>query len=174
MQLERPFLVLKLARPKLIGTDRNPEETEERVLKRNRDLLKKEMLRRFKIQQNVFLATAEGDQPRLRPVTLIKFQNRFFFATGSSNAKVKQIRHNPKTEFCLMFGRKGSRGTIRAECIATFIMDKKTKANVFDNVPLFHEFWETPEDPSYVLIELKPFGFEYYQPGNKEAIQVKP
>ena len=55
--------MLKLARPKLIGTDRNPEETEERVLKRNRDLLKKEMLRRFKIQQNVFLATAEGDQP---------------------------------------------------------------------------------------------------------------
>jgi len=140
----------------------------------NRDLLKKEMLKRFTRQQNVFLATVEGDQPRLRPVTLIRFQNRFFFGTGSNNAKVKQIRHNPKTEFCLMFGRKGSRGTIRAECIATFIEEKKTKATVFDNVRLFHEFWKSPEDPSYVLIELKPFGFEYYQPGNKEATKVKP
>jgi uncharacterized pyridoxamine 5'-phosphate oxidase family protein len=165
---------LSSARLKLIGTDRNSEESEELVLKGNRDLLKKEMLKRFTRQQNVFLATAEGDQPRLRPVTLIRFQNRFFFATGSDNAKVKQIRNNPKTEFCLMFGRKGSRGTIRAECIATFVMEKKTKANVFDNVPLFHEFWKSPEDSSYVLIELKPLNFEYYRPGDKEATKVKP
>jgi uncharacterized pyridoxamine 5'-phosphate oxidase family protein len=142
-------------------------------LKGNRDLLKNELLQRFTGQQNVFLATAEDDQPRLRPVTLIRFQGRFFFATGSNNAKVKQIKHNPKTEFCLMFGRKGSRGTIRAECIATFVKEKKKKADVFDSVPLFHEFWKSPEDPSYVLIELKPLSFEYYRPGDKEATKLK-
>jgi len=96
-------------------------------LKGNRDLLKKEMLKRFTRQQNVFLATAEGDQPRLRPVTLIRFQNRFFFATGSDNAKVKQIRNNPKAEFCLMFGRKGSRGTIRAECMPRSLWKRRPK-----------------------------------------------
>jgi uncharacterized pyridoxamine 5'-phosphate oxidase family protein len=132
------------------------------------------MFERFTKQQNVFLATVEGDQPRLRPVTLIRFQDRFFFATGSNNAKVKQIKHNPKTEFCLMFGRKGNRGTIRAECTAKFVMEKKTKTDIFDNIPLFHEFWKSPEDPSYVLIELIPHSFEYYRPGDKEAIKIKP
>lgn len=143
-------------------------------MKDNRARLKNELLSRFKKQQNVFLATTEGDQPRLRPVTLIRFQNRFFFATGSNNAKVKQIKNNPKTEFCLMFGKKGNRHTIRTECLATFVEDKKTKARILDNVPLFREFWKTPEDPSYVLIELTPLGFEYYQPGDMEATKVKP
>jgi hypothetical protein len=53
---------------------------------------KEEVWSRFKDFQHVFLATTEGDQPRVRPVTLIYFDKRFWITTGTSNAKVKQIR----------------------------------------------------------------------------------
>lgn len=104
-------------------------------MKDGNDKLKQEIWRKFMKQQNVFLATAEGDQPRLRPVTLIRLKNRLFFATGSKNVKVKQITRNPKTEFCLMFGKKGNRGTVRAECIARIVKEKDAKAEVYENVP---------------------------------------
>ena len=142
-------------------------------MKGSQDELRQGIWRKLTRQQNVFLATAEGDQPRLRPVTLIPMQNRLFFATGSKNAKVKQILQNPKTEFCLMFGKKGSRGTIRAECVATIVNEKNIKADVYRATPLLGEFWRSPEDPSFTLVEMKPVGFEYYQPGSIEAIRVK-
>ena len=135
--------------------------------------MRQEIWKRLAGQQTVFLATADGDQPRLRPVTLIRFQSRLFFATGSTNAKAKQIMQNPKTEFCLMFGRKGNRGTIRAECTATIIKEKNIKAEIYNNVPLLSEFWKSSEDSGYALIELRPTGFEYYSPGSVEAIRVK-
>jgi len=40
------------------------------------------------------------------PVTLIRFKNRLFFATGLRNAKVKQIKKRILREFHLMFGGK--------------------------------------------------------------------
>lgn len=136
-------------------------------------MLKKEIWGHFGRQQNVFLATVEGDQPRLRPVTLFRLEDRLFVATGSDNAKVKQIRVNPKVEFCLMFGEEGSRGTIRAECTARIVKDKDVKAKVYGAAPLLSEFWENPEEPSYTLIELLPIGFEYYRPNSKQATKIK-
>ena len=66
---------------------------------------------------NVFLARSEGDQPRVRLVTLVHLKNRLYATTSSDNAKVKQIKQDPKIEFCLLF-RKGERkGTTKPECI---------------------------------------------------------
>lgn len=78
--------------------------------------LRKEVWSHFGELQNVFLATVEGDQPRLRPVTLIRLGNRLFFATGGGDAKVEQIKRNPKVEFCLLLEKGESKGTVRTEC----------------------------------------------------------
>jgi len=37
----------------------------------------------FRFQQVVYLATSEGDQPRVRPVSLINFKRRFYVITGA-------------------------------------------------------------------------------------------
>jgi len=50
----------------------------------------------FKDFQHVSLATIESDQPRVRPVTLIYFDKRFWITTDSWSAKVKQIQKNEK------------------------------------------------------------------------------
>ena len=43
----------------------------------------KEMLEEFGDLQHVVLATVDGDQPRVRPVTLISLDGRFWVTTGT-------------------------------------------------------------------------------------------
>ena len=85
-------------------------------LRNNSKKLLKEIWDHFNEQQYVFLATTDGTQPRVRPVTLLYIQNRLFVATGTKDAKVKQIKQNPKTEFCLLIEKEEKKGTIRTEC----------------------------------------------------------
>lgn len=136
--------------------------------------LKQEIWRNFVEQQTIFLATADGNQPRLRPVTLIRLKNRLFVATGAGDAKVKQIRQNPKTEFCLLVEKEGRKGTIRAECEAELVQDSNLKADTYNKIPFMKEFWSSPEDSGYALIELQPTGYEYMRTGSIEAVKVRP
>ena len=135
--------------------------------------LRREVWNSFVEQQNVFLATVEGDQPRLRPVTLMRFGDRLFVATGMGDAKVKQMRQNPKTEFCLMLEKDGKHGTIRAECTAELVADLKTKTEVYNNVAFMKEFWNSPDDPRFALIALQPTSFEYMPLGSMQATKIK-
>ena len=127
----------------------------------------------FHKHPNVFLATVDGDQPRVRPVTLVHLKNRLYVTTGSDNAKVKQIRENSKIEFCLLFEKGERKGTIRAECQAQILQDKEVKTDIFKNIPFAKEFWKNPEDPNFTVIALRPKSFEYLKPGSMEAMRIE-
>ncbi len=142
-------------------------------LKNQNNELKQEIWENFGQQQHIFLATTERDQPRVRPVTLMYFQGKFFVATGSDDAKIKQIKQNPKTEFCLLLEKSQGKGTIRAECQARIVEDKNVKADVFNRIPFLKEFWETPEDRNYALLNLQPIRFEYMRPGSIQTVEIK-
>ena len=50
-----------------------------------------------------FLATAEGDQPRVRPFgTAHLFEGRLYIQTGKSKSVSAQLAANPKVEICAM------------------------------------------------------------------------
>lgn len=137
------------------------------------DELIQEVWKSFSGELHIFLATIEGDQPRVRPVTLIRLQNKLFVTTGSNDDKVKQIKQNPKIEFCLMLEREERKGTIRAECEARIVENKDIKADVYNNISFAKEFWESPEDPNYTLIRLQPEAFEYMKLGSIQAVKIK-
>lgn len=137
------------------------------------DELIQEVWKSFSGELHIFLATIEGAQPRVRPVTLIRLQNKLFVTTGSNDDKVKQIKQNPKIEFCLMLEREERKGTIRAECEARIVENKDIKADVYNNISFAKEFWESPEDPNYTLIRLQPEAFEYMKPGSIQAVKIK-
>jgi len=142
--------------------------------KGNVESLRKEIWSHFGELQNVFLATVEADQPRLRPVTLIHLGDRLFFATGIGDAKVGQIKRNPKVEFCLLLEKGESKGTVRVECLANLVADKTVKSELYNKVPFMKEFWSSPEDTRYALIELLPKGFEYMPIGSMQATKIRP
>ena len=48
-----------------------------------------------------YLATVEGDQPRVRPFgTVNEFEGRLYIQTGKSKPTSRQLAENPKAELC--------------------------------------------------------------------------
>ena len=123
--------------------------------------IKEEVWKHFKDFQYVFLGTVEGDQPRVRPVTLIYFDGKLWITTGTRDAKVKQIQRNPKTEFCLYFREGDKDGYIRVSGISRIINNRKTKAKIAEHFGSFSEHWKSVDDPNYTLIEILPKEIEY-------------
>ena len=55
----------------------------------------------LKEAQTYYLATVEGDQPRVRPFgTIDLFEGRLYIQTGKVKEVSKQIQANPKVEIC--------------------------------------------------------------------------
>jgi pyridoxine/pyridoxamine 5'-phosphate oxidase len=51
----------------------------------------------------IFLATSDKNQPKIRPMTLIGFERRLFVHSYKQTAKIKQMKKNPRVEFCLLW-----------------------------------------------------------------------
>jgi len=124
----------------------------------------KEAWSHFQDFQHVFLATVEGDHPRVRPVTLVYFENRFWITTGTKSAKVKQIKNNPKVEFCLLFKEKDMDCCLRVAGLAKIITDRETKAKIARHCDFFSKHWKDIDDPDYTLLEICPTEIEYVTP----------
>jgi len=63
-----------------------------------------------------YLATAEGDQPRVRPFgTIDMFDNKLYIQTGLRKDVAKQLAKNPKAEICAFMEGKWIR--VRADLI---------------------------------------------------------
>ena len=66
-----------------------------------------------------YLATSEGDQPRVRPFgTAMVYEGRLYIQTGKVKPVSRQIAANPKVEICAFHGGKWLRvaGTLVREC----------------------------------------------------------
>lgn len=76
----------------------------------------KEVYAFLKEARTYYLATMEGDQPRVRPFgTVDLFEGRLYIQTGLSKAVAKQMNANPKVEISAMAGGKWIR--IAAEAV---------------------------------------------------------
>ena len=65
----------------------------------------KEVYDFLKSARTYYLATAEGDQPRVRPFgTVDIFEGRLYIQTGKSKSVSKQLQANPKAEICAFDG----------------------------------------------------------------------
>ena len=61
----------------------------------------------LKEAKTYYLATVEGDQPRVRPFgTTNIFEDKLYIQTGLKKAVAKQLLANPKAEICAMKGGK--------------------------------------------------------------------
>ena len=55
----------------------------------------------MKKARTYYLATVEGDQPRVRPfVTVNEFEGKLYIQTGKNKPVSRQIAANPKVEIC--------------------------------------------------------------------------
>jgi uncharacterized pyridoxamine 5'-phosphate oxidase family protein len=102
-----------------------------------------------------YIATTEGDQPRVRAF-LMWFADKtgFYFQTGTIKETVKQLKANPKTEACFFNSKNPGGVMMRVTGKVEFIDDIDLKRKVIDNRPFLKAWGFTPEDPKLVLFRI--------------------
>ena len=137
---------------------------------RSIDEVRQEVWSRFQDIQSVYLATAEADQPRVRPVTLLDLNEKFWIATGTRSAKTRQILRNPNVEFCLPLEEEAGTGHVRVSGVASIVTDHKTLESIGPRIPFLNEHWEGVDDPDFCLIRITRVEIEYMKPGASTAM----
>ncbi|MDD3375083.1 MAG: pyridoxamine 5'-phosphate oxidase family protein [Candidatus Omnitrophica bacterium] len=100
-----------------------------------------------------FLATTEGDQPRLRPVgPYVTEEGKILIALLSHIRSIPQIKKNPKVEMCFV-DRKMSYCRIAGKAIVT--NSDESKKTMWDNSPMLRQYFSGPEDPNFSLAEVE-------------------
>ena len=127
--------------------------------------IKAEVWSHFQPGQCVYLATAEGDQPRVRPITLLNLEEKFWIATSPRSAKTRQILRNPNVEFCYPLSADCGTGYIRVSGIATIARDADVIERIGSQIPFLTEHWEGTQDPNFCLIRITRVEIEYLEPG---------
>jgi len=138
-------------------------------MSKNIEEIEKEVWSYFKDMQVIYLATAEGDIPRVRPVTLIHFDKKMWVTTGSGDNKIRQIEENDNIEFCLPVGAGENSGYIRCIGKAEIVKDAEIRKLIAENTPFFKQFWKDTDDPGYALLHIHPRDIEYLKPGSLKA-----
>lgn len=101
-----------------------------------------------------YLATLEGNQPRVRPVMPAMFNDgTILVATAKSTPKLSQIEKNNNFEICFVDQRLSQ---VRIQGKGSINNDIKKKEWLSNAVPMLRSYFPTPEDPNFVLLELKP------------------
>lgn len=127
---------------------------------------------------HAYLATSDGDQPRVRPVSPIAEEDMSIWVTTfSTSRKIKQIKQNPK--ICLAFVTQPN-GDKAAIVIgeAEIITDRENKKKVWNlaSFDLFQHFPEGPESKEFCVLKIAPRQVEWrddwsktnlFEPGNR-------
>ena len=132
-----------------------------------------EIINLIRKQATIYLSTIEGNMPRVRPVTMVKSGSRYFILTGSNDAKVKQIRKNNLVEVCYKIKEEKGIGYIRVDGSIDIVNDEEMKRQIADQTSYFNEYWSSPEDPNYTLLEFNMNNVEFLKPGDTYAKKFK-
>ncbi|MDR2388668.1 MAG: pyridoxamine 5'-phosphate oxidase family protein [Tannerellaceae bacterium] len=97
-----------------------------------------------------FIATADGDQPRVRPFgTAAIFEGKLYIQTGKKKNVSRQMRANPKIEICALDLPAGKWLRIAA----TVVTDdrREAKQHMLDQHPELKSTYSADDDNTHVL-----------------------
>ena len=108
------------------------------------------------MRKNVLIhfATIENNQPRVRIMGLIPFNNKWWTATKTPRSKVSQIQKNDNFEFSFSLNQGENIGSLRARGKALITEDLEIKKKVSEEISWFDAYWTSYEDPLFCLIQL--------------------
>ena len=95
-----------------------------------------------------YLATAEGDQPRVRPFgTALIFEGKLYIQTGKIKNVSKQLAANPKAEICAF--QNGQWIRISGELVNDD--RREPKAAMLEKMPSLKAMYSADDDNTQVL-----------------------
>jgi len=95
-----------------------------------------------------YLATVEGDQPRVRPFgTAHVYDGKLYIQTGKIKPCSKQMAENPKIEICAFIDNNW----VRIEAIAVNDDSLEAKESMLDAYPMLKGRYSATDDNTQVL-----------------------
>ena len=98
--------------------------------------------------QTYYLATVEGDQPRVRPFgTALLYNGKLYIQTGKVKDVSKQISANPKVEICAF--KDGTWLRVSGELVNDD--DREAKVAMLEKMPSLKAMYSADDDNTQVL-----------------------
>jgi len=95
-----------------------------------------------------YLATVDGDQPRVRPFgTIHMFENKLYIQTGKKKAVSQQMKKNPKIEICALSGDQW----VRIQAIVVEDDRVEAKQSMLDAYPNLKAMYSATDNNTQVL-----------------------
>lgn len=116
------------------------------------------------------LATIDGDQPRLRPVSPVRTEGfTVFVANLRRYGKTAEIAANPKVELCYT---DDEHNQVRITAVAEVLEDAELLAEIWAGNPLLRAYLRTPDNPELIIYHLKPNRVRYMREWALEYFEV--
>src|SRR5262245_59465485 len=106
-----------------------------------------------------YLATMDGDQPRLRPVSPVRTE-RFtvYVANLRSYHKTGEIAANPKVELCYLDDRHNQ---VRITGLAEVVTDRALLQEIWDANSLLRQYLGSLDNPVLIVYRIVPTRIRY-------------
>jgi general stress protein 26 len=107
------------------------------------------------------LASLDGDQPRLRPVSPVRTEGfTVYIANLRSYHKTAEIAANPKVELCYLDEHHDQ---VRITGIAEVVSDRVILQEIWDSNPLLRQYLGSLDNPELIVYCIRPGQVRYMQ-----------
>ncbi len=116
-----------------------------------------------------YLATIDGDQPRLRPVSPVRTDGfTVYVANLRMYHKTGEIAANPKVELCYL---DEGHNQVRLTGVAEVLTDRELMQEIWDSNPLMRKYLGSIDNPALIVYRITPkqvrymleWALEYYE-----------
>jgi general stress protein 26 len=101
-----------------------------------------------------YLATIDGDQPRLRPVSPVKTDGfTVYVANLRGYHKTVEIEANPKVELCYLDDHHDQ---VRITGVAEVLTERPLLQEIWDANPLLRQYLGSLDNPQLIVYRIRP------------------
>ena len=116
------------------------------------------------------LATIDGDQPRLRPVSPVRTDEfTVYVANLRQYHKTQEIEQNPKVELAYL---DDGHDQVRITGTASVVTDRDLLQEIWDSNPLLRQYLGSIDNPDFILYKITPNTVRYMQEWALEYFDV--
>lgn len=106
-----------------------------------------------------YLATMDGDQPRLRPVSPVRTDGfTVYVANLRSYHKTVELAANPKVELCYLDQQHNQ---VRITGLAEIVTETAVLQDVWETNPLLRQYLGRIDNPEFILYRVRPLRVRY-------------
>jgi general stress protein 26 len=118
------------------------------------------------------LATMDGDQPRLRPVSPVKTDGfTVYVANLRAYHKTKELAANPKVELCYL---DPDHNQVRITGTVQVVTERGLLDEIWQGNPLLRSYLGTPDNPALIIYRVVPITVRYMREWALEYYDVPP